>query len=437
MDAGSEDEAMSLTVERIDRIPIEVPFRDRQKRQMRRQWPSWKCFEIFEVELASGHIGYGQTMLFYTWNRTTAEDVDRVLGENAGEFMWDDTVGEGLQMALFDAVGRALDVPIHSLLGTRVHDRTELAWWCNDMPAENWVAECEEALDRGYRSIKLKGRPWFDLREQIRRVSEAVPPWFEVNVDFNATLLDAERAIPLLRELEQYPQVRLFEEPIPDEGLEGNRAIREAIDADIARHYTTNIDISLHDRETPAVWEVLNAEVCDGFVVTGGASTVTKAGEVAEMADRPFFLQQVGTDIAAAYSLHFAATLSHSRWPSVNCHQLYAESLLERPIAVEDGYAAVPEGPGLGYEIDWDTVESLKVERSDPKPEPSRLIEVMWPDGPTMYFATGQEMPALARESGMPYYREGVTTRLVPDDGSDWWQTIHQRALDGPVVFDD
>jgi len=427
---------MRLDIERIDRIPIEVPFREIQERNMVRQWPSWKYFELFEVELESGHVGVGQTMLYYTWNGTTADDVERALGANAAELVWDDSLGEGLQMALFDAVGRALEVPIHSLLGTRTHDRTELAWWCNDMPADDWVAECETAIDRGYRSIKLKGRPWFDLREQIRRVSEAVPRWFEVNIDFNATLLDAERAIPLLRDLEQYPQVRLFEEPIPDEDLDGNRAIREAVDADVARHYTTNMDIPLHDRETPGAWDALRAEVCDGFVVTGGASTVTKAGAVAEMADRPFFLQQVGTDIAAAYSLHFAAVLGHSRWPSVNCHQLYAESLLEHQIPVEDGYAPVPDGPGLGYEIDWETVASLEVERPDSKPSPPRLIEVTWPDGPTMYFATGQEMPDLAREDGMPFYREGVTTRLVPDDGSDWWQSTHRRALDGPVVID-
>lgn len=428
---------MSLTVSRVDRIPIEVPFRDRQARNMARQWPAWRYFEVFEVELESGDVGHGQTMLFYTWNETTDADVTRVRGSNAVAAMWDDDVGEGLQMALFDAVGRALDVPVHELLGSRVRDSVKLAWWCNDMPAEDWVAEAELALDRGYESIKLKGRPWFDLREQVAAVCDAVPESFGVNVDFNATLLDADRAIPLLRELAAYPQVEVFEEPIPDEDVAGSRAVREAVDVPVARHYTTNMDIPLHDRDTPGAVEVLRRDAADGFVVTGGAETITDAGAVAAAARVPFFLQQVGTDLAAAYSLHFAAVLDGATWPSVNCHQLYAESLLDREIPVSDGRAPVPDGPGIGYEVDRDRLESLRVERPESKPSPARLIAAEWEGGPTMYFATGQEMPDLAREGGMPYYERGVTTRLVPDDGSERWQELHRRALEGPVVVED
>ena len=48
--------------------------------------------------------------------------------------MWDDSHGTGLQQAMFDAVARANDVPIHRLLGRKVRDRAFMSWWAIDMP---------------------------------------------------------------------------------------------------------------------------------------------------------------------------------------------------------------------------------------------------------------------------------------------------------------
>ena len=141
-------------VNRIDRIPVEVPFRQVPERNMARELPHWKYFEIFEVELHSGQVGYGETMLWYTHHAPTDDDVKRALGRNAIELLWDDSLGSGLQMALFDAVGRAAGVPIHSLFGDKVHDRTSLSWWDFDMPAEDWATECQEALRLGYTAFK-------------------------------------------------------------------------------------------------------------------------------------------------------------------------------------------------------------------------------------------------------------------------------------------
>ena len=96
---------------------------------MARELPHWEYSEIIEVHLRSGHTGFGETMLYYTWGVTTDEDVQRAQGKNAAELMWDDSLGAGLQIALFDAVARAADVPIYHLLGHTVHDRPPLSWW--------------------------------------------------------------------------------------------------------------------------------------------------------------------------------------------------------------------------------------------------------------------------------------------------------------------
>ena len=415
-------------VDRIDRIPVEVPFRQVPERNMARELPHWKYFEIFEVELQCGQVGYGETMLWYTYHASTDDDVKRALGRNAIELLWDDSLGSGLQMALFDAVGRAAGVPIHSLFGDKVHDRTSLSWWDFDMPAEDWATECQEALRLGYTAFKTKGRPWFDIRKQVETAARVVPDSFKLDIDFNGTLIDADRAIPILKELEATPQIGIYETPIPQSDIVGNRAIRAATRVPIAMHYGS-----------PPPIVALKEDVCDGFLLHGGAREVLQNGTVAAMADKPFWLQLVGTGITAAWSLHFGAVLSHAVWPAVNCHQLYTHQLLSEPIRVQDGFATVPDNPGLGFEIDRDAVERFRIERPQQRPDPPRLIETAWPDGRKMVFANDGQMTFMffqvqQQQSEFPFFERGVTTRLVPDDGSEAWRHRYQQARRKPVV---
>lgn len=417
--------ARHLIVRDVKRTTLKVPYRPVPARNMARELPHWQYTEICEVVLSGGTVGFGETLLYYTWGVPTESGIRRVIGRNAVEVMWDDSLGAGLQMALFDAVARCLEVPIHRLLGPLVHRSTPLSWWNIDTPPEDLVLECKEALRLGYLAYKTKGRPWFDIWAQVEAAARELPPEFKVDWDFNDTLLDADRAIPILKELEQHPQVGIYETPIPQSDIEGNKRIRAAVRTPIAMHYGS-----------PPPLIALREDVCDGFVIGGGASRVLHQGHVAAMADKPFWLQLVGTGITAAFSLHFGAVLSHARWPAVNCHQLYEHTLLTEPIHVEKTMAAVPDRPGLGYELDRDAMERYRVPRPAQRPEPPRLIEVSWPDGRYMYVAnTGRVnfMLDLARAGKMPYFERGVKTRLVPDDGSPRWKELYERARKAPV----
>ena len=424
--AAAAHSAKHFVINDIRRTTVKVPYREIPQRNMDRELPHWRYSEVVEVQLGSGQVGFGETLLYYTWGATSDDDVRRARDKNAVELMWDDSLGAGLQIALFDAVAKTAGVPVHRLLGTKVHDRTPLSWWNIDTSAEDMAAECREAHRQGYTAYKTKGRPWFDVWKQVELVSRAVPESFKLDMDFNDTLLDAERAIPILKDLEKYPQIGIYETPIFQSDIEGNLAIRKATRVPIAMHYGT-----------PRPLVALQKDVCDGFVIGGGASRVMADGTVSGMADKPFWLQLVGTGITAAWSLHFGAVLSHATWPAVNCHQLYTHTLLTEPIRVEGGFAEVPDAPGLGYELDRGAIERFRVEKPPQRPEPPRLIETSWPDGRRMYIAnTGQVnfMLNIAREGKMPYFERGVTTRLVPDDGTARWKELYQRARKGPVI---
>jgi galactonate dehydratase len=415
-----------LEVASVEATTVKVPYREIPGRAMSRELPHWKWSEILEVKLKAGVSGFGETLLYYTWGTSSQEDIQRCIGRNAAELMWDDSLGAGLQMALFDAVARHLEIPVHRLLGSQVNRTTPLSWWNIDTSAKDMASECQRALELGYRSYKTKGRPWFDIHQQVEQSAAVVPESFKIDMDFNSTLLDADRGMPIIKDLEAYPQVDIYESPIPQSDVAGNRRIREATRVNIALHYGT-----------PNPRTVVEEGVCDGFVVGGGASSVLRQAAFCSQVNMPFWLQLVGTGLTAAHSLHFGAVCSHATWPAVNCHQLYSHDLLKQPILLKEGQAKVPETPGLGHELDWEMVERFRTAKPSERPNPRRMVEISWPTGKRMLLAATEVNYVLnaANRGAIPFYEKGADTRLLPDDGTSQWETLYQKALEGPLTL--
>ena len=106
------------------------------------------------MTLENGTVGWGETVLHYASLGTVSDEaVERAIGQPAAEHMWVDGQG-GLQIALFDAVGKALGVPVSSLLGNKVRDWVPISWWSIDAPPEDWAAEGAEAVANGCKHSK-------------------------------------------------------------------------------------------------------------------------------------------------------------------------------------------------------------------------------------------------------------------------------------------
>jgi galactonate dehydratase len=414
---------LNLNVARVETTWVNVPFRPLPARRMRAENYEWTYFQIHKVALACGVVGFGETMPYYTWGRPSEEALAYVRGRNAAELMWDDSLGAGLQMALFDAVGKANDVPIYRLLGPRHRDRAFLSWWDLDMTGEEWILECREALAQGYTAFKTKARPWRDLVEDCRTLTKALPPHFTLDMDFNDFLLDASHATQVMQELAQFPNVAAFESPIPQGDVAGNRFLRSQTRVPIAMHYGL-----------PPVMTALKEEVCDVFVVGGGASAVMQAAAVAAMANKPFWLQLVGTGITATFALHLAAVLSPATWPAVNCHQLYVHPMIKPGIAVANGTAAIPARSGLGVDLDEDAVAKYRIEPPTRQPDPpDALVAVRWPAGAVSYYAYSPQYWDDFRSGRLPIFVKGVRFDYVENNGSREWKDLHERAKKGGI----
>ena len=69
---------MSLSVETVERIWLDLPLKEVPFRNMVREIPHWSLFELCKVTLSNGVIGVGETMPYYTWGEVTDEAVGRV-----------------------------------------------------------------------------------------------------------------------------------------------------------------------------------------------------------------------------------------------------------------------------------------------------------------------------------------------------------------------
>ena len=414
---------MSSKITAVERFILQVPFVERVRRNMERSGiHTWSELEITRVETDAGVIGWGETVQNYTWGRV--RDEERVVGKPPFETMWNDSLGAGLQMALFDAAGKLAGVPLYQLLGTKCRDWCAISFWDHDMSPAEYAIEAQTAVDLGYTCIKTKARPWFDVRETMRRISEVTPDHFRIDADWNAHLNTASTAIPVLRELEKtYSKIKIFEDPILRSDASGNHYMRTQIETAIAHHYGT-----IGVREGLEL-----GGVCDGWVIGGGVSQITSEAAVAAAVNMPFFLQMVGTGLTTALSLHLSAVLRQAQWPTITCHELYEHHLLSERIPVLGGHARVPEQPGLGVDVDENALKRYRVDVADHS-LPRRLIKVSRQNGMNVYFANSAQKWTFFGSGNQPVDEWGCHTDLIDDDGSAGFSRLYDRAAESPVT---
>ena len=81
----------------------------------------------------------------------------------------------------------------------------------------------------------------------------------------------------------------------------------------------------------------------------------------------------VDTGITTAYAAHVGSVLLHAQLPSITCFKLFESTVLKAGIEVVNGYMEVPDGPGLGVEVDESALEQYRVQVG--------FLVVSWPGG--------------------------------------------------------
>ena len=407
----------------IELTYLDVPFTPHTNEHMQYWLPHWRIVQICKITLDNSVTGWGETIPNYTWARVPGDIADRVVGREAGDLLWEDGLGAGVQIALFDAIGKTLNTPAYCLLGTKIRDWCPLSWWGMDMPPADWVQQCKDAVVQGYMSSKLKARTWYDLHAAIQAIIEDVPPQFKLDLDFNSTLANAANAVEFLKTLEQYEQVAMIETPIPQGDVAGNKQIRQRINRPIAMHYGS-----------PPILTTLHEDVTDGFVICAGAHRLLKQATVCEEANKPFWLQLVGTGITTTWAAHLGAVCTQAKWPAITCMNIWKSQLITEPIELRGGFYRVPETPGIGVDVDQAAMEKYRVDYAFVDP-PRHVYRYSRANGEITYYGCGkQELHSVYPEDAMPTCEAGSTLDVVSDDGSEAFRKLYNAVQDGSTM---
>lgn len=421
---------MSLTIRQIEAIPLTMLFKaDLAPHLIRSGLLSFNNrMTLFRVELSDGTVGWGDTM-------GEVNRVPDVEGQDAVAGLRSIAHG-GVQMALYDAVGKSLDVPAHALMGRQVRSSIALGYWTAEVPPEVLGHHVAEAAAQGYRVYKTKCRPWWDPVAQVEAAAAAVgDSGMKLWLDFNGHLGNCRQALRVLRQLQQYDCVGGFESPIPQRDAAGYAEIRAAIDRPVAAHYGSGCchvrSIPGWDGGTPAS-EQIRRNLCDAFVL-GGADVerLRQQAAVADLAGKPFWIQTIGSGLRAAWLAHVVSTCQQATLSNLACHTIWQRDLTELPPVV-GGHMAVPDGPGLGVQIDEQAVEELRAEAAPEQPR--RITTVVTPDGTRRHFSSDGQRHEAYYLNEVPGFIEGVYLDTRADDGSDGFEDLFGRCELAPVV---
>lgn len=282
-------------------------------------------------------------------------EIDRVLGgELSAPYL-----RATFEMALLDVMGKHFGVPVWALLGGRMRERAGLAWGIYQKSPEEMAADAVAGRAAGFQAIKLKvGRRLEDDLAAVRAVARAVD--VPLRLDANMAWPSVAEAGRAMRALAGEARVEWFEQPLGRRDLEGMRALRRMtglpVMADESCHSLRDA-YELARGEAADVWNVYVAEA-------GGLRAAAEIFALGAAVGVPCILgSQAEMGIATAACAHLAVALPRLPYAIETFGPLrYERDVVAGPGMIADGWLTPPEGAGLGVSLDWDAVNSMKVD---------------------------------------------------------------------------
>ncbi len=352
-----------ITLYRVD-LPLATPFRHASSGSV------GQLEEVIaRVDTDSGITGWGEVRGNCTY--VTGDTPDRILA--AASFLAPSLLGEPveevprlsdkmgklitgnsaaralLDIAIHDALAKTVGVPLAVVLGGIRQRRLATDICIAFYSASEAAGIARAALSDGFTFIKLRAGI---SREQdlsrcaaVREVLAAAESKAILAIDANGAW-SAKQAISMIRLLEPY-DLAFVEQPVAADDIAGLRFVRE--------HSAVPV-MADESAQTPrALLQLIERQAADMFhfklIKAGGFVPLKRMMSIAEAAGLPYMMGQMDEGILASSAAVHAGAASSAAFFEVHCDRNIAAQPF-KGLVFEDGHRLLPEGPGLGIEVD-------------------------------------------------------------------------------------
>jgi L-alanine-DL-glutamate epimerase-like enolase superfamily enzyme len=266
----------------------------------------------------------------------------------------------GIDIALWDLLGKSLGQPVWRLLGGRLRDRIPAYASGGWAPVGGVGKQLRQYVERGHRAVKmrvgLQDKSVDDSAARVREAREQLGPDVGLMVDAHGTwsVREAQRFARKVADCD----LGWLEEPVSPDNVTGQAEVRAATDIPIAAGETEQTRFAFRDLIEARAVDVLQPDVA----IAGGITETLRICALAATHGLTVAPHLWGGAVLFASGLHLAVatpcvnTLEFSRGENPLLHEL-----VEKPFDLRDGYVLAPDRPGLGLTLNRDFVRSITV----------------------------------------------------------------------------
>lgn len=269
----------------------------------------------------------------------------------------------GIDIALWDIIGKSTRQPIYKLLGGGYRDQVR-AYASTLFRSEPAAIEeaCRGYLERGFTAVKFGWGVFGQDPEQdvclVAAARRALGDRVELLVDAGWYVQrTAKEAIQMVRRIEPYRPF-FVEEPLSPEDYDGYAQLSGAVDTLIACGEQEATEWGFQTLIERGKVDVVQPDLsrCGGFTVA------RKIVHMAELHNRLVIPHSWISDLLTAASLHLNAYMRRSVFQEFNVTSgPLSREMCRNPMTIQDGFLRVPQGPGLGVEVDEAAIEKYRV----------------------------------------------------------------------------
>ena len=373
--AASRKGAAPLVIRRVDAIPVALPLKAPMK--MAAETVTAAQNLIVRIEAADGTVGWGEAASAPTMTGDTQgglvvavrdylaplitgkdartwpnlrKAMHRALAANGGAH-------SAVEMALLDLIGQADGKRLIDLVAKPRRNAVKPMWLLGNPTIEADVAEAELRQKEGFSLLKLKVgvKPLakeIAIAHAVREALPKMPLCADANCGF--TLADAKTYAEKTRKA----RLSFIEQPLAYDDLAGLKKLAKATKVPIG------IDEGIHslaDIETNA--RAGAGGVSLKLIKLGGMVGAVEAGKLCQKLGLSvnIAVKIAESSIGSSAALHLACAVPKADWGVSLSHLYLAEDIVKRPLALAGGLVALPDGPGLGIEVDEAAVERFRV----------------------------------------------------------------------------